>query len=438
MNQNTQSQLRRMIAAPVILALSAIILVSIIRGTPTASSSFPLKVSSNRRYLVQADGTTAYYPIADTAWMIYWSVSREDTELYLENRRLKGFNTINTSALPMPDISATNFYGQKPFINDDMATPNDAYFAQVDWVINKAAEKGLLVLLGPAWARDYSDNLNAAKARSFGRYMGKRYKNFDNIIWFMGGDVYTPSAIQLTYAREMAAGIQEFDTRHLISYHPGGLRSSFTWFYKDGWLAFNTIQTYNPASTAAYSMLISDYNRSPVKPTWNMEPSYENENGNTPYNVRLATGWSAFSGAFGISYGSPLWRMGTIANWKNSLDLAGAMYFTNIGKAIQARAFEKLVPDKGHKMLTAGSGFGQSFASAARASDGSFGMIYLPTARAITIDMTQFNGSKTIKWFDATNNIYTTLGTFANTGIQKLPARPNNSAGQSDWLLVIE
>jgi hypothetical protein len=406
--------------------------------TLSSEELFPLKVSSNGRYLVQKDGVTPFYVIADTAWTIYSLIAQEEAELYLEDRHEKGFNTINTHALPW-DITGTNAHGQRPFLNDNMATPNDAYFEQVDWVINKAAEKGMLILIGPAWLTNYTGHLDAAKARLFGEYMGQRYKDFDNIIWFMGGDI-VPTPREEILAEEMAAGIQQYDNRHLITFHPKGWQTSASWFHYASWLAFNTIQTYEHNSYGAYLFVTEDYNRIPVKPTWNMEPNYENQNENNAYSVRLAEGWSALSGAFGVSYGCyPIWNIGS-TEWKPFLNMPGTIQFAAIGKAIQSREFYKLVPDLSHKMITSGHGlyFGDRYVTAALASDGSFGMAYLPSAREITVDMTQFNGKKTVKWLDPTNNTYTTAGVYRNKGSQTFAAQPANSAGQDDWFLIIE
>ncbi|MDD4494565.1 MAG: putative collagen-binding domain-containing protein, partial [Eubacteriales bacterium] len=78
------------------------------------------------------------------------------------------------------------------------------------------------------------------------------------------------------------------------------------------------------------------------------------------------------------------------------------------------------------------------YAAAARAEDGSFAVVYLPSARPVKFNMVRFNSSKTAKWFDMTNNTIKEAGTYKNEGILELPVPPKNSAGQTDWIVVLE
>ena len=66
-----------------------------------------------------------------------------------------------------------------------------------DWVIRKAAEKGIQVFLAPiylgyigtneGWVKEVLAN-GPEKSRDWGRYVGKRYASFNNIVWLIGGD----------------------------------------------------------------------------------------------------------------------------------------------------------------------------------------------------------------------------------------------------------
>ena len=58
-----------------------------------ALPAYPLKVSANRRYLVeQSDAPFLYH--GDAAWSLIVGLTDPETELYLENRRRKGFNSL--------------------------------------------------------------------------------------------------------------------------------------------------------------------------------------------------------------------------------------------------------------------------------------------------------------------------------------------------------
>ena len=68
--------------------------------------------------------------------------------MYLENRRHKHFTVIQAVALAELDgLDDPNSYGERPLIGNDPAKPNEAYFQYVDWVIETAARKGLIVAL---------------------------------------------------------------------------------------------------------------------------------------------------------------------------------------------------------------------------------------------------------------------------------------------------
>ena len=64
----------------------------------------------------------------------------------------------------------------------------------------------------------------------------------------------------------------------------------------------------------------------------------------------------------------------------------------------------------------------------------------MPTSRTITIDMTKLAGSVTARWFDPTNNTFSTVSgsPFPNTGSTQFTPPGTNAEGSDDWLLVLE
>jgi hypothetical protein len=67
-------------------------------------------------------------------------------------------------------------------------------------------------------------------------------------------------------------------------------------------------------------------------------------------------------------------------------------------------------------------------------------MTYMPTRRTITVDMTKLSGPVTAKWYDPTNGAYTIVSgsPFANIGSLTFTPTGDNSAGNGDWVLVLE
>jgi hypothetical protein len=117
-------------------------------GPSVDFSHGPLQVSENRRFLEHRDGTPFLY-LGDTAWELFHRLTREDAERYLELRRAQGFTVIQAVVLVEFDgLTAPNAYGDRPLKDNDPGQSNEAYFAHVDWIVKKAAQKGLFVGTG--------------------------------------------------------------------------------------------------------------------------------------------------------------------------------------------------------------------------------------------------------------------------------------------------
>jgi hypothetical protein len=117
-------------------------------------------------------------------------------------------------------------------------------------------------------------------------------------------------------------------------------------------------------------------------------------------------------------------------------------------KLFAAYRWYDLVPDQRHTTVV--DGFGEfsprgsistdTFVTAARTADGSLVMAYMPSARAITVDMTKLAGAAIARWYDPTNGTYqdASVSPFVNSGSQQFTPPGENSAGDSDWVLVLD
>jgi Putative collagen-binding domain of a collagenase/Fibronectin type III domain len=67
-------------------------------------------------------------------------------------------------------------------------------------------------------------------------------------------------------------------------------------------------------------------------------------------------------------------------------------------------------------------------------------MVYMPTRRTITVDMTKLGGSTTAQWYDPANGTYVQIAgsPFSNTGTRNFTPPGNNADGDGDWVLVLE
>lgn len=410
-----------------------------------ASGVFPLKIAPGGRYFNDCNDEP-FLIKADTAWMIFANITVEEAGYYLDQRRENGINTILCYAAPFR-IEDSNVYGEKAFIDSDLSAPNDLYFKHVDQIIRLAAAKNMLVIMGPVEMGDYAKYYTQKNAKTLGHYFGKRYKGFGNLMWFVGGDIH-PDQVQIDICDTLAKSLRKHDPDHLISFHPAGGNSSSDYFNDYPWLDFNMVQVFGPESPKHYSWMLSDYSKTPVRPTMLAEPCYEdNDDMGTPpvmnsaYQVRRAISWGFLSGGCGLFYGHKnVYKYTSKPNWKDMLSRPAFIQYSSICAFFGRREWHKLVPDVSHKLLISGFGDDGSMdrAAAGLASDGSFAIIYIPSSRFITINMNCFNSAKSIRWYDPTNNKYTIVGRYLNKGNLEFSIIQANSEGRFDRFLVIE
>ncbi len=425
------------------------------------------KVSANRRFFTDQDGKPFFY-LGDTAWTLLKRLSRDSVDVYLRNRAAKGFTMIH--AYVLRGLRGPNLYGHLPLKDKDPAKPNEAYFENVDYIVNKANELGLVMGLVTSWGehvkggRSDEQVFNTFNSHVFGRFLGERYRD-NAVIWLLGGD-RNPLDGKDVWA-SMARGLKEGSgNNHLISYHgPGDWAnpSSSYWFHNEDWLDFNTIQSGHGWAIHNCDFVAHDYNLNPVKPTLDMESRYENfpdvrtgtRKRMDAHQVREAMYWAVLAGAAGHGYGcndiwqfydeavTPYWtgdeftfpaRFPT-TNWHQAMDFAGA-FSVGLGRRLfELRPWYEMSPDQ--SVITAGQGEGEDHIQAARALDGSFIIAYSPFGSPFIVDMKSLSAGKIrAHWYDPRLGNFQPIGEFSNAGSQKFG--PPTHGGENDWVLVLE
>jgi hypothetical protein len=439
------------------------------KGPSVELSHGKLKVSDNHRFLVFEDGTPFFY-LGDTAWELFHRLSRQETEKYLENRREKGFTVIQAVVLAELDgLNEPNAEGEKPLIRNNPATPNEKYFRHVDWVIRKAAEKGIFIGLLPTWGDKWNKKwgtgpeiFNPENARQYGKFLGERYKNDPNIIWIMGGDRPIEVEIQRQTVCAMAKGLKEGDSgSHLITFHPTGGQGSAQNFHNEEWLGFNMRQNgHTPSYTERYFMTLNDYNLDPPKPVIDGEPIYEDhpvnfnadQNGHsTAADVRRPLYWDLFSGACGHTYGHhSVWQMYApgrspvnrpLMPWYEAIDQPGAQQMVYGRLLLESRPFLTRIPDNGlivnDQIVTSVPGAGAYRFVATRDREGTYAMIYVPVCRKFTVRTDALKGRDIVAWwFNPRNGEAIAAGQFSNTGTHTFT--PTTPGENLDWILVLD
>lgn len=310
-----------------------------------------LRISENGRYFVKEDGSPFIW-LADTAWTIPARLGWDDIQHYMKTRKEQGFTVLQMVALdPERNPDMRNPCGIKALWEDDLLKPEEAYFSYFDWVLDQAEAYGFYVLLLPVWGElvvgwDWNGGtreklVTEQNAFSYGKWLGKRMRHRNNIIWCLGGD-RMPVTRGVDYRpvwRELAEGLSDGLTgkrlkynesreewkKLLITYHAcheaeTGLCSTFSyWTPEDQWIGFTMLQSGHGLYKKNYELVENE--RQPKKfgdleliyPVWDGEPAYEMMPTTWPvkdadsfhgtYMVRKRAYWSLFSGSFGHTYG---------------------------------------------------------------------------------------------------------------------------------------
>lgn len=433
----------------------------------TPASTGPLKVSDNKRYLVRQDGTPFFW-MGDTAWELFHRLNREEADKYLKRRAEQGFTVIQAVALAEFDgLKEPNPYGETPLLNNDPTTPNEAYFKHVDYILDKAAQYGLMIGFLPTWGdKVFKDKwgkgpeiFTTTNARTYGRYLGNRYKNRPNIIWILGGDRNPrDGSSDVAVWREMAEGVQEGAggaDKSLMSYHPqpnGTQGGASQWFHGDNWLDFNMHQNGHCRFTPVYDHISVSYNRQPTKPTMDAEPIYEDHpvcfnakelGTSNALDVRQFAYLDLFAGAFGHTYGChDIWQMysasrpavnGPHLYWPEALELPAANQMQFVKRLIMSRPMLDRVPDQ--SFIVENSLTPADRIQATRGRDYAF--VYTSSGKPFSVSPGKISGqSVNANWFDPRTGKTKPAGSFTNQKPQLFT--PPDSGYGHDWVLILD
>lgn len=414
-------------------------------------TAFPLRFAENYRYLEDAKGEP-FLITGDTAWSLIGDLSREDADKYLTDRQRRGFNTILVSLIEhrFSRNAPRNFYKHAPFeANAAFSRPNEAYFDDADWILQRARERGFLVLLTPAYMgvnggdEGWFQEMLAAGPevlKTYGRYLGERYGKYDNIIWVQGGDFDPPDRV---LANAVAEGIAETDPDSFQTFH-ASRDTDVALNWKDApWLNLDTLYTYGDVASAA----LKRYLTGPISPFFLIEGVYEGEQGATEQTIRGIAYGAILSGACGQIFGNnPIWHFygpgvrEQSMSWPDALSSRGTQSIMHLKAFFDAIAWWKLEPEQG-KLLVAQDPLLPGYAIGSRSADGTLAVVYLSGRSRVFLNTALLSSSaKHVRWFDPASGKYAeavqTKIAGADTIMFELP-RKQNSAGYADWLLVL-
>lgn len=423
-----------------------------VRPAAEREATFPLRVSSDGRYLVDRRNHP-FLIVGDSPQALFVNLSVNQARRFLANRRAAGFNTVWVNLLSDGytggRADGSTYDGIRPFRREgDLSTPNRAYFARADAMIRLAAEQGMAVFLDPIETGGWLKVLRAngqAKAYAFGRYLGSRYRSFPNVVWMSGNDFQswrTPSDDALALA--VARGIRATDPGRLqtveLNYFDSGSLDDTRW---KGLISLDAAYTYFPT----YARVLREYRREDFRPVFMVEANYEGEHDYAgPSTLRRQEYWTLLSGAAGQFYGNKYtWQF--LQGWPERLNTVGSRQMTYVTDLFERHRWFDLVPDDDHSVVVSGYGTkvatgsvqDSDYVTAARTPDGRLVIAYIPDGQSIGVNMSELAGRTRARWYDPTAGTYLRVpgSPFDNAGIRRFSPPGKNSGGDPDWVLVL-
>ncbi|MEI8085589.1 MAG: glycoside hydrolase family 140 protein [Paludibacter sp.] len=390
-----------------------------------------LLVSENHRYLQNENGKPFFW-LGDTGWLLPERLNRDEAEFYLSECSKRGYNVVQIQTIDR--VPSINAYGQSSMpdgfnFKDINKKGVYGYWDHLDFIIKAAEKKGIYIGMDCIWGGLVgAGQMSVKDAQAYGKFLGERYKDAPNIIWFIGGDIRGDVKTEVWEA--LAISIKAVDKNHLMTFHPRGRTSSATWFNDAAWLDFNMFQSghrrygqrkgdgdYTIAENTEednWLYVEKSHALKTMKPVIDGEPSYEDipqglhEEFEVRWNdndVRRYAYWSVFAGSFGHTYGHnsimQFYKPGVGGSffpkkyWYDSLQDPGYNQMKYLKALMLAFPFLDRIPDQ--SIIAGQNGERYDRAIATRGND--YLLVYNYTARPMQIDLSKISGAKKNCWW---------------------------------------
>ncbi|KAK4687589.1 hypothetical protein P7C73_g2529, partial [Tremellales sp. Uapishka_1] len=232
------------------------------------------------------------------------------------------------------------------------STPNERYFAHVDWIVEKAIERGITPFVVPTWSRFITQGyagppvlFDCESARSYGAFLGDRYPYLPKILGGDSNPIWTdpsklhqqfgailsgtssgaPEELPRYYTYDiidaMAEGIlsTETDLKPFLTYHPAALwlhgspiATSSGFFGDRSWLVLDGCQSGHAdlewggdlpfeswKAMSSHIPITAMWTSTPTRPVIDLESHYEGmHNGLIASNPKIWDGDDIRSGAW--------------------------------------------------------------------------------------------------------------------------------------------
>lgn len=392
-----------------------------------------LSVSPNGRHLINPDGSPFLW-LGDTGWGLFQKITREEVELYLKKRSEQGFTVIHAAAIhknPFITPELENSNGAKAFTDEPNMIPkitegNDPanateydYWDHVEYVIDKAKDYHIQLVFLPLFNMVDGEGynlINPSNAFAYGKFLGERFGEKENIIWCIGGDVLADNDHKKETWNQLAKGINEGVagnedySKTLMTFHTRGGHTSSEYFKNAPWIDFHMLQTWD-SYTKIFEVVSRDYRSQPTKPILHGEGAYEDgpeypTKPITPFKIRKQAYWATFAGGLHTYGNSNVWSFGSnpkyvTDDWKVALESQGAQQMSVYQDILNSLVWWEFVPDQ--SVILEGKGAGDSLNVAMVSKTTGQLLVYLSSPESkLTLDATGVSEEKKLYglWID--------------------------------------
>lgn len=422
-----------------------------------------LRVSKTGTHLEHADGTPFFF-LADTCWTGPALSTAADWDVYLKDRKAKGFTAIQFNCVSPWRTAPTDAAGRTAYdLKDGTLVPNDAFFGQLDARLKAVNDHGLLAVPVLVWAHKKGDagfDLTEPHVVKLVRFEVERYKDANCLLVLAGDARYNQTDAEKW--KKVGRAVFGNQPGPLVTTHPTGMNWPWADWADEKWLTVlgyqsghgddaNTAKWIHSGPVAEFAkkrditqpVLRPEETR--VRPVINLEPPYEDHFGyqsrrpHSAYSVRRAVYWSLLSTPVaGVTYGGHgVWSWhtkpgepptdhggtGPAKHWKEALALPGAGQMGHVRKLFESLPWTELRPAP-ELVTREKTDDPLRFVACAATPDRKVMVLYVPAgARVGLIPAAPLVGT-TMTWFDP------------RTGATR-PGGGLTPPDAEDWVLVV-
>lgn len=462
------------------IIIAGLMFASLVHGADEVGPAFPLKVSANRRYFVDQHDRP-FRLNCEGAWMLSVQATAEDVDAYLDDRASKGFNSFILMSMVHPgDYSEfapqcpRNRYGHAPHatVGDFSSVPDEDYWRFIDSIIDAAARRHMAVIFtftslgycggNQGWWQDLQRPCNTQEVCfNWGVWLGKRYREKTNILWYTLGDFTPPTGSEGgRRAHKIVEGIKSVCPWALFAGEPSGgdQLSTDAVDFRDV-LDMNSFYGYGPdLDQRVYLTADRAWRDQPVRPAWVGEPVYYDEqivgfdtaSGNRQ-DTRAVQWQSVLAGGTAGDNTSTkaIWKFTT---WRNDLNNGYSADRQHLFAFFASLPWYDLVPagieqqNFGHPLITSGNPLDRRHIVSAATLSGTWLVAYVPPSpwarkatRFFRADLSVLSGPVRARWFNPAKGDYTLIAdSLPNTGPYKFTTPGDNGGDGNDWVLVLD